>query len=168
MTSRLIILLIITLSIPEFSCNSIRNHGTEVLYLNVIKIVDGDTFWVDDGSEKGIKIRLIGVDAPESRNTGKKKIGYYGQQSKEYLTKLLDNKKVRLEYDVDRHDKYERTLAYVYLEDGTFLNAELIKQGYAMVMTVPPNVKCSDKFVKLQRRARNKNMGLWNEENNEK
>jgi len=136
--------------------------------MNVVKIVDGDTFWASDRIEKGIKIRLIGVDAPESRNTGNKKIGYYGQQSKEYLTKLLENKMVRLEYDVDRYDQYERTLAYVYLDDGTFVNAELVKQGYAMVMTVPPNVKYVDKFVKLQRRARNKNLGLWNKEHNEK
>ena len=56
---------------------------------------------------------------------------------------------------------YGRTLAYVYLEDGTFLNAELVKQGYAMVMTVPPNVKYAHLFVKLQQEARENNRGLW-------
>jgi micrococcal nuclease len=112
---------------------------------------------------KGLNIRLIGIDAPESRNTGRKKIGYYGQQSKEYLTKLLDNKKVRLEYDVGRKDQYNRTLAYVYLPDGTFVNAELVRKGYAMVMTIPPNVKYAEKFVKLQRKARKNNRGLWND-----
>ena len=131
--------------------------------MDVIRVVDGDTFWADVGSEKGINIRLIGVDAPESRNTARKTIGYYGQQSKEYLTKLLENKKVRLEYDVGRKDQYKRTLAYVYLPDGTFVNADLVKNGYAMVMTIPPNVKYAEKFVKLQRRARNNNRGLWNE-----
>jgi micrococcal nuclease len=159
---------LILIAILVCSCKSISTHVGIKEYMNVAKIVDGDTFWANDGSEKGIKIRLIGVDAPESRNTGNKKIGYYGQQSKEYLTKLLENKMVRLEYDVDRYDQYGRILAYVYLEDGTFVNAELVKQGYAMVMTVPPNVKYVDKFVKLQRRARNKRLGLWNEELNEK
>lgn len=159
---------ILLLAILVCSCKSISTHVDIKEYMNVVKIVDGDTFWANDGSEKGVKIRLIGVDAPETRNTGNKKIGYYGQHSKEYLTKVLENKKVRLEYDVERYDQYERTLAYVYLEDGTFVNAELVKRGYALVMTVPPNVKYVDKFVKLQRRARNKNLGLWNEEPNEK
>ena len=54
--------------------------------------------------------------------------------------------------------------SYVYLKDGTFLNAHLIERGYAQVMTVPPNVKYSDKFLKLQRKARRKNAGLWDKE----
>lgn len=95
-------------------------------------------------------------------------IGYYGQQSKEFSAKLLENRKVRLEYDVDRSDQYNRTLAYVYLEDGTFVNAELVKRGYALVMTVPPNVKYAEKFVKLERKARKHNRGLWNEKDIEK
>jgi len=95
------------------------------------KIVDGDTFWVDNGTEKGLKIRFIGIDAPESRRMFKREIGYYGKEAKEYLTRLLTNKKVRLVSDVDPLDQYGRTLSYVYLEDGTFVNAELIKNGYA-------------------------------------
>jgi micrococcal nuclease len=165
MVAKFIIISILAFSLLDLSCNPSRDRGNPNDYLNVKSVVDGDTFWADDGSEKGIKIRLIGVDAPESRNTGKKKIGYYGQQSKEYLIKLLVGKIVRLEYDVDKTDQYYRTLAYVYLPDGTFVNAELVKKGYAMVMTVPPNVKYAEKFVKLQRRARIKSRGLWNENN---
>lgn len=130
-------------------------------FLPVTKVVDGDTFWADNATEKGIKIRLIGVDAPESRKTFKKEVGFYGKESKSYLTKVLRGKKVKLAFDVDSLDQYKRTLAYVYLEDGTFVNAELIKNGYAMVMTVPPNVKFADKFVKLQREARENKRGLW-------
>ena len=129
----------------------------------VKKITDGDTFWIYNGTEKGEKIRLIGVDAPESRKTFKKEVGYYGNEAKEYLTNLLKGKRVKLEYDVTRSDQYGRTLAYVYLEDGTFVNAELVKNGYAMVMTVPPNVKFADEFVKLQQEARENNRGLWKE-----
>jgi len=130
-------------------------------YYAVTKIVDGDTFWVDDGSEKGMKIRLIGVDAPESRRSFNKEVGHYGKEAKEYLTQMLDRKLVRLEYDVGRKDRYGRTLAYVYLEDGTFVNADLVKNGYAMIMTVPPNVKYAELFLELQREARENGRGLW-------
>jgi micrococcal nuclease len=131
------------------------------IYYNVRKVVDGDTFWIDDGSKKGIKIRLIGVDAPESRNSGTKETGYFGKESSDYLKTLIAGKKVRLEFDAGHFDKYGRTLAYVYLEDGTFVNANLVKNGYATVMTVPPNVKYADTFLKLERKARNRNKGLW-------
>ncbi|MCL6258202.1 thermonuclease family protein [Aquiflexum sp. TKW24L] len=127
----------------------------------VSKVVDGDTFWIVNENQEREKIRLIGVDAPESRKTGKKEIGYYGKESKIFLEQLLTGKRVRLEYDVGKYDRYKRTLAYVYLEDGTFLNTYLIKNGYASVMTVPPNVKHADQFVKLQTEAREKKRGLW-------
>jgi micrococcal nuclease len=142
--------------------NSCRSKQKSDEYFRVTKVIDGDTFLIDDGSAKGEKVRLIGVDAPESKKVFKKEIGYYGKESKIYLTNLLLNKKVKLEYDVDYTDRYGRTLAYVYLDDGTFLNAELVKQGYAMVMTVPPNVRFAEEFVKLQQEARENNRGLWN------
>jgi micrococcal nuclease len=132
-------------------------------YFPVRKVVDGDTFWIDDGSPKGLKIRLIGVDAPESRNSGKKEIARFGKESADYLTKLIYGKRVRLEFDVGHLDRYGRTLAYVFLEDGTFVNAALVKNGYATVMTVPPNVKYADTFLKLERKARKNNRGLWKE-----
>lgn len=123
-------------------------------YYRVTKIVDGDTFWVDDGSKKGLKIRLIGVDAPESRNTGYKKKAYYGDEATKFLMKLIGGSIVKLEYDVARLDRYGRTLAYVFLGNGTFVNASLVKNGYATVMTIPPNVRYADTFVQLARKAR--------------
>jgi len=72
------------------------------------------------------------------------------------MIELLKDQKVRLEYDVGKTDRYKRTLAYVYLEDGTFINAKLIKEGYATVMTIPPNVKYAELFVKLEQEAREK------------
>ncbi|MCG9900881.1 MAG: thermonuclease family protein [Hydrotalea sp.] len=132
-------------------------------FLVVKKVVDGDTFWAVDESGKELKIRLIGVDAPESRKTFKKEIGHFGKESKEYLTNLLIGKKIRLEYDISPTDQYGRTLAYVYLEDGTFVNAELLKNGFAKILTVPPNIKYVDEFVKLQHEARTKSVGLWKE-----
>ncbi|MEI6048889.1 MAG: thermonuclease family protein [Bacteroidota bacterium] len=159
---RILTLYLIALSLLDLSCGSGNSVDKSSRYMAVTKVVDGDTFWVNDGSEKGLKIRLIGVDAPESRNVFRKVVGYYGKESKQFMTTLLTGKKVRLEYDVDRLDMYRRTLAYVYLQDGTFINAELVRKGYGMVMTVPPNVRYAEKFVKLERRARNRARGLWN------
>ena len=128
---------------------------------SIKKIVDGDTFWIDNGTAKGLKVRLIGVNAPESRKTNRKDVEYFGKEAKNYLIKFLSNKRVRLVYDIAPKDRYGRALAYVYLEDGTFLNAHLVKNGYASVMTIPPNVKYADYFVKLQREARLNKRGLW-------
>ncbi|MBW2937539.1 thermonuclease family protein [Aureisphaera sp. CAU 1614] len=170
MINRLLFIFIIV-SLIGISCNSKSgNRKVQIKefkqidkegFLKVTKVVDGDTFWVDDGSDKGIKIRLIGVDAPESRNAFKKKKGYLGKEAKSYLSNLIEGRSVKLEYDVDSLDQYGRTLAYVYLPDGTFVNANLVKNGYAMVMTIPPNVKYSDLFLKLQIIARQNNLGLW-------
>lgn len=130
-------------------------------FYKVTRVVDGDTFWIDNDTDEGQKIRMIGIDAPESRNVFKKVKAHYGDQSKAYLEKLLTGKKVRLEYDIIRKDKYGRTLAYVYLEDGRLLNALLIQKGYAQVLTVPPNVKHAEHLNRLQQQARNKRRGLW-------
>lgn len=168
------ILLFLSCAAINLSCNSRSGKRKVVLsnnikttqrdFFNVVKVVDGDTFWVNDGTISGKKIRLIGIDAPESRNSFKKKIGYYGKQAKIYLTNLLAGKSVKLEFDVDQYDQYGRTLAYVFLKDGTFINEEMVKNGYAMVMTVPPNVKYAKLFLKLQQEAREHNRGLWKEQ----
>lgn len=146
-------------NIPDTEIASSQPNKSK-LY-SIKKIVDGDTFWIDNGSAKGLKVRLIGVNAPESRKTNRKDVEYFGKEAKNYLTKCLSNKRVRLVYDIAPKDRYGRALAYVYLEDGTFLNAHLVKNGYASVMTIPPNVKYADYFVKLQREARLNKRGLW-------
>lgn len=129
-------------------------------FVYVTKVIDGDTFWVDDGMET-FKVRFIGIDAPETRNTRWKKKGYYANESKEYVRSKTEHQWVRLEYDIQSKDQYRRTLAYIYLEDGTFLNASLLEQGYAVVTTFPPNVKYVELFIKVQKRAREKRQGLW-------
>jgi len=162
MKYNLIGILVFLITFINLSCNSNPHKDELANYMSIKKFVDGDTFWVDDGSDKGIKIRLIGVNTPETVHP-KKPVEYYGIEASNYIKDLLKDQKVRLEYDVEKEDRYGRILAYVYLEDGTFVNAELVKQGYAMVMTVPPNVKYADLFVKLQKEARENNRGLWNE-----
>ena len=144
------------------SLNSVQEKmyvKADSLY-KVLKIIDGDTFWVQNSSRR-FKVRLIGVDAPETRNSQYKKRGYYAEEAKEFVRRLTEDKFVRLEYDVQTIDRYQRDLAYVYLEDGTFLNAVLLRSGYAIVATFPPNVRYTEYFLKLQREARDRKVGLW-------
>lgn len=131
--------------------------------LEISKFVDGDTFWVLNQNGQKEKIRLIGIDTPEARRTGRTEVEYFGKEASDYVKRILTGRKVRLEYDVERYDRYKRTLAYVYLDDGTFLNALLVKEGYASAATFPPNVKFAELFTKLQREARSKGKGLWGE-----
>jgi len=114
---------VIVLGITDYSCTSRSDRNKLAGYMKVTKIVDGDTFWVDDGSEKGLKIRLIGVDAPETRNNRYKEKSKYGLLAKDYLEGLIGSDRVKLEYDIDKYDRYGRIFSYVYLKDGTFINA---------------------------------------------
>lgn len=116
----------------------------------VSRVIDGDTIDLADG----ITIRYIGINTPEVGQPG-------AEEATEANRALVEGKKVRLEYDVQKQDKYGRTLAYVYLEDGTFVNAELVKQGYAQVATYPPNVKYVELFQKSQQEAQTEKRGLW-------
>lgn len=157
-----LLVLLVTLTFCGSNKNDLSETSHQIQqWYPVTKVVDGDTFWVDNGTAKGIKIRLTGIDAPESQKRWKREEGYYGKESKAYLTQLLKDKKVRLETDIDSLDRYGRTLSYVYLEDDTFVNAVLVKKGYAVIMTVPPNVKHTDLFYKLQVEARENSRGLW-------
>ena len=138
-------------------------------YYTVSRVVDGDTIVLSDGR----KVRLIGIDTPEvyysekllrdSKKSGQdiKTIQGLGRRASVFTKDLCLGKKVRLEYDVDRYDRYKRTLAYIYLEDGTFVNAKIMQEGFAQVMTVAPNVKYADLFIRLQKEAREANRGLW-------
>ncbi len=129
--------------------------------LEIYKFVDGDTFWVVNAKGQNEKIRLIGINTPEARRTGRTEVEYYGKEASDYVKKILTGRKVRLEFDVQRYDRYKRTLAYVYLDDGRFLNALLVKEGYASAATFPPNVKYSEYFVKLEKEARTRKKGMW-------
>jgi micrococcal nuclease len=130
--------------------------GLVPAYELVTRVIDGDTIVLENGT----KVRYIGIDTPETKNP-RKPVEYFGKEASEANKKLVEGKKVRLEYDVQRTDKYGRTLAYVYLEDGTFVNACLVMNGLAQVSTYPPNVKYQDEFLELERYAREKKKGLW-------
>ena len=139
--------------------------------IGVKRVVDGDTLLLENGE----RVRLIGIDTPEMHESDKLyrdakrtnqdagAIKQLGRQSYEFTKKLIEGKRVKLEFDVENQDRYGRLLAYVYLKDGTFVNAEIIKQGYASLMSIPPNVKYADMFKKLYAEARENHRGLWGE-----
>ncbi len=125
----------------------------DLAVVQVVRVIDGDTIRVCCVFGDRVKVRYIGVDTPETHHP-MKGIEPFGKEAAEANRKLVDGKTVRMEFDVQQFDKYGRILAYIYLEDGTFVNAWLVENGYAMVMTVPPNVKHQVLFLKLQREAR--------------
>jgi micrococcal nuclease len=148
------------------ACNTSNGNGSQTElpdgdWVTVYKVVDGDTFWGRSAEGNEIKVRLTGIDAPESRKSGQKEVQYFGKEASAYVRQLISGKQVKLVYDVRKTDRYNRTLAYVYLEDGTFLNAHLVEQGYAILMTIPPNVRHANLFVRLQEEARESGRGLW-------
>lgn len=126
----------------------------------VVEVVDGDTIKIDIGG-KTESVRLIGINAPEKYSPQKEE-AEYGKAAASYTKKLLQGQKVHLTYDTQHRDRYGRLLAYVYMADGTFINAQLVKAGYARVMTIPPNVKYQSLFTALQKNARDSGNGLWN------
>lgn len=150
-------------------CFSAFAYAADYNFVKCIKVIDGDTIKIATGEN----VRLIGVDTPESRRNKKlyrdadrskenaDAIIAMGKESAKFTTGLVFGKDMRLEFDVQKKDKYGRLLAYVYLEDGTFVNAEIVRQGYASPMTVPPNVKYADLFRNLYSEARENNRGLW-------
>ena len=129
----------------------------------VERVVDGDTFVIKiDG--KDTKVRLIGVDAPESAapaDYGKENTKE-GKIASAYLEKLINGRNVYLEYDLNYMDQYGRILAYVYMSDQkTMVQETLLSEGYVQVMTVQPNIKYAERFTELQKKARQEGKGFW-------
>jgi micrococcal nuclease len=120
----------------------------------VVSVHNGDTITVQL-SDRREKVRLIGIDAPEIGQAP------WGEQSRDVLKSIVDGKQVTLETDVTVRDQYGRLLAYVHL-DALFVNAEMIRQGQAVMYTVPPNVAHVEEYKKAQVEARETGRGVWN------
>jgi micrococcal nuclease len=136
-----------------------RRPGTAAtLTGRVVHVVDGDTLHVRLGNHIE-KVRYIGMNAPELHHPTKG-VEPLAREATEANPKLVQGQTVRLELDVQQRNRYGRLLACVYVGD-TMVNAELVAQGYVQVMTIPPNVKHQDEFLKLQRQARALQLGLW-------
>ena len=168
MNKKIILFLFLT-ALVVMGCQA--SPGKDYSYSNILvtRVVDGDTLVLENSE----RVRLIGIDTPEMHESNKlnrdarrsgqdvEAIKQLGRQSYEFTKKLVQGKRVRLEFDLERYDKYKRILAYVYLDDGTFVNAKIVEEGYASLMTYPPNVKYADLFLKLYRQARQNQRGLW-------
>lgn len=125
----------------------------------VVRVVDGDTIILDmDGTEE--RVRLIGIDTPESVHPDASRNVPYGKIASAFTKEQLEGKTVTVEYDVQERDKYGRILAYVYL-DGKMFNETLLEEGHAKVATYPPNVKYVEDFTALQEQAREEKKGVW-------
>lgn len=125
---------------------------------SVQRIVDGDTIVVAGGE----RIRLIGIDTPETVDP-RRPVQCFGREASRHITGLIPpGTDVVLEFDVERSDRYGRTLAYVWrAEDALHVNLAMVAGGYAQVATYPPNVAHTDEFVAAQRDAREDGRGLW-------
>jgi micrococcal nuclease len=136
--------------------------GVHAKELRTVKqVIDGDTILLENGEV----VSLIGVDAPEIKHATKAGAGM-GKESAAFVRKLVEGKRVRLEFDpanANHKDNRKRTLAYVFLEGGTFVNAEIIKHGYGF--TFPGFVhKYQSEFRRLEGEARENKRGLWGKE----
>lgn len=179
----IILLIFVLISLLTFySCSGQLNYAQQGKFsvpfgksynytdIFVTRVIDGDTLQLASGE----RVRLIGIDTPEIHESDKlyrdsqrtrqdvNTIRQMGRQAYEFTKDLVEGKRVRLEFDVDKRDRYNRLLAYVYLkEDNTFVNAKIIEEGYASLMTIPSNVKHADLFLQLYQEARQQHRGLW-------
>ncbi|MFC1657932.1 thermonuclease family protein [Candidatus Omnitrophota bacterium] len=137
----------------------------------VSRVIDGDTVVL--ASQE--RVRLIGIDTPETHVNNKlyrqaqrsktdiQTIMALGNQACKFTRNLVEGKRVRIEFDVERYDKYGRLLGYLYLPDGTFVNARIVQEGYASLLTIPPNVRYAGLFREFYQEARENKRGLWQE-----
>ena len=155
----------------SYGCAGLSNQDYNYDDILVKRVIDGDTLELENGQ----RLRLIGIDTPEvdtndrlykqaqKSQTDIQAIMELGKQASRFTCKLVEGKRVKVTFDVERHDRYGRLLGYVYLKDGTFINAKIIQDGYASLLTVPPNVKYVELFRSLYKEARENNRGLWQE-----
>ncbi|MEE8431156.1 MAG: thermonuclease family protein [Candidatus Desulfatibia sp.] len=121
-------------------------------------VTDGDTIVLADGRH----VRYIGINTPEIEHEHQK-AEPYGYQAKKYNEKLVFSKTIRLQFDRERHDRFGRLLAYVFLLDGTFINQAMVAQGYAYLLPQKPNIKYAKILLQTQREAMSAQKGMWRE-----
>lgn len=139
----------------------------------VERVVDGDTVVVRLPDRREEKVRLLGIDTPEVHPSGKlvrdaarsgqdqAAIRALGRRASAYTRRQLDGQVIDLERDLRERDRYGRLLAYVWRRDGTLFNLAILRDGYAQVLTIPPNVRYEAVFLACQREARAAGRGLW-------
>ncbi|HSB51772.1 MAG TPA: thermonuclease family protein [Dissulfurispiraceae bacterium] len=130
----------------------------------VTEVTDGDSVSIKVKSFAGVplkieRVRLIGIDAPELKQEP------WGRRAKRHLKKLISESGwvVSVEFDVEQRDQHGRLLCYLWGRDGGMINEKMLGDGYAVLFTVPPNVKHAGQFAEAQKSARSKMLGIWSE-----
>lgn len=124
---------------------------------NVIRVIDGDTFEIDGGE----RVRLIGVDTPESVKPDAS-VECFGKESSEYLRALVEGREVRLERDRTDRDRYARLLRYAYLGE-IFVNEQIVREGYAESVAYKPDIAKQLVLDQAEKTARAEKRGRWSE-----
>lgn len=149
--------------LPLDSLPSVPQEETQTEYgslYDVVRIVDGDTLVADVEGEE-IKVRLIGVNTPESVHEDESKNVPEGKDASAYIENLLKGRKIYLVYDEDKEDDYGRTLAYVFTEDFEFVNLLLVEEGLAECMRIEPNTRYASAFAEAETAAKAADKGFW-------
>lgn len=123
--------------------------------VKVTKVIDGDTLELEGGQ----KVRYIGIDTPETKHPAKG-VQCFGKEAAAKNKELIEGKEAIIEKDVSETDRYGRLLRYVYI-GNLFINDYLVREGYALASTYPPDVKYQDQFREAEKEARENNRGLW-------
>lgn len=148
-------------SIPQkiLDVNKEGIAANKFINATVVKVTDGDTIEVEYKKEVH-KVRLLCVDTPESVKRGVETQGY-SKEASEFTRKVALNKPAKLVFDKGVRDRYGRLLAYVILDEDVFLNAVLVRNGYARVEIVSPNSTLKEYFYEIQDKAVGAKVGLW-------
>ncbi len=132
------------------------------VHATVCYVFDGDTIEVETADGQALRIRLLGIDAPEIDHEKYGKMGDpYGEEAAKALGKLVNARTVFLEFDEKRYDQYGRTLAYVWMSDGQMANEAMVKQGLARSLFYKPNLRYRSRIEDAERAAKASRLGLW-------
>ena len=155
-----VLIIVVALLVSGGADDEVADKGGAEVTAEVTRVVDGDTVEVRIGG-KLEDLRYIGVDTPETVKPGDP-VECFGPEASDFNKELVDGESVRLEYDAERRDVYGRLLAYVRIDD-VFVNAELVRRGFATTLTIPPNDRFAGMFARLEREASAAGRGLWGE-----
>jgi micrococcal nuclease len=152
---------VVAVALLGAACGAASGPGLGAGEAVVKRVVDGDTIVVHVGG-RDERVRLIGIDTPETVDP-RKPVQCFGKEASDHTKALLPaGTAVRLERDAEARDRYGRLLAYVYrASDGLFVNLELARDGYAQLLTIPPNVTYVDQLRAAVAAARHEGRGLW-------
>lgn len=161
--------LLVTVWVMSVFLSSCAARPVDYSRVSVVRVIDGDTIQIESGEE----VRLIGIDCPEVGDSDKlyrqaeqlhmdvRSVREMAQKAAGFTSTLVYGRQIRLELDAEQYDKYSRLLAYVFLPDGAMLNELIVRKGYALLLTIPPNVKYQQRFKEALAEAQLNEQGLW-------